>query len=37
MIGKVPNVDELVSVLGYGVGKPPVAYFKLPLGAPFKD
>ena len=35
-IGNIPNVEELASALGCGVGKLPTTYLGLPIVAPFK-
>ena len=36
-VGGVPNLEELVKVLGYKVGALPTTYLGLPLGAPYKS
>ena len=36
-VGDVPNLEELVKVLGYKVGALPTTYLGLPLGAPYKS
>ena len=36
-VGDVPNMEDLVEVLGCKVGSLPSTYLSLPLGAPYKS